>query len=235
MDAHLRIIFNASMLERLSNREVGIVQLHILAHQRNVHCPAQMAVALHHRYPVCKIRRAAFQVQLPDCNLRQALFFQSKWNLIERGHITVFNHMFLRHIAKQRDFLTDMAVNWVLAPAYDHIRPDAEAQKLLYAVLCGLSFQLHGGAQVGNQCHMDKHAVFPPMLLCKLADCLKEGLALNIAHRAADLYEYHISLRIQSNAPLDLIGDVWNHLDGLPAVNSFTLIADNLKKDTPGG
>ena len=49
----------------------------------------------------------------------------------------------------------------------------------------------------------------------------------------ADLYEYHISLRIQSNAPLDLIGDVWNHLDGLPAVNSFTLIADNLKKTRP--
>src|SRR5699024_1752445 len=104
------------------------------------------------------------------------------------------------------------------AAADDHVRLDAEAQKLLGGVLGGLALQLPAAGDGHDQGHVYKHNIVPAPLRRHLADGLQEGLALDVAHRAADLHNGHVGFRgVQGvDVALDLVGDVGDDLDGAP-------------------
>ena len=63
---------------------------------------------------------------------------------------------------------------------------------------------------------MDKEHVLPPDLIAQLAECLQEGLGLNIADGPADLYDYHVCagfLGDPGHPALDLVCDMGDDLD----------------------
>jgi len=70
----------------------------------------------------------------------------------------------------------------------------------------------------------------------QLADGLQEGLALDVAHGAADLDDGHVLvLGHAQDGALDLVGDVGDHLDGAAQVVAAALLLDDGVVDAPGG
>ena len=57
VDAHLRALVDARVLERLVHREVGVVELHVLADERDRHLLARLADPVDHVLPLAEVGR----------------------------------------------------------------------------------------------------------------------------------------------------------------------------------
>ena len=74
---------------------------------------------------------------------------------------------------------------------------------------------------------MDQYHIFPAFFMLELPDCLQEGLAFNIAYCAAHLDDGNFCIfgsGIAVKTALDLVGDVWDHLNGSSAKISPALL-----------
>ena len=92
-------------------------------------------------------------------------------------------------------FLKMLSLQRLVAAQDDDVRRDAHALKLLDGVLGGLGLVLVAAAQEGDEGDVDEQAVAAPLLQPDLADRLNEGLALDIAGRAADLGDDDVGVR----------------------------------------
>ena len=128
--------------------------------------------------------------------------------------------MVSRHIAEEGDLVLDALVQRMLGAAHDDVRLDAHALQILDAGLGGLCLHLLGCPQVGDEGDVDEDDIFPSLLVLELPDGLQEGLALNVAYRAAHLDNGNLCIlcdRIAVEAALDLVRDVGDHLYGASA------------------
>ena len=131
-------------------------------------------------------------------------------------------------------FVGDLLVR----PQHDDVRADAHALQLLHAVLGGLGFVLPAGLQIGHQRDVDVQRVLPAGLQTDLTDCLDEGLALDIADRAADLGDDHVRagfLPDPVDEALDLVRDVGDGLDRGAQIAALTFLPDHIRVDLAGG
>ena len=105
-------------------------------------------------------------------------------------------------------------------------------------MLGGLGLVLPGGLQVGHQGDVEIQGVAPAHFPAHLADGLQEGLALDIAGGASHLSDDHIGPGLLAHGvdePLDLIGDVGDHLDCLAKVFPPPLLGDDVGVHPAGG
>ena len=72
------------------------------------------------------------------------------------------------------------------------VRLNTYASQLAYAVLCGLGFQFARGRNVGQERQMDVVDVVLADLVTHLANRLEKWQALDVAHRTANLNDYHL-------------------------------------------
>ena len=92
--------------------------------------------------------------------------------------------------------------------------------------------------EVRHQCNMDEQGIPGPYLLAHLADGLQEGLALNVARRAANLRNDNIRVGFAAHAvdkALDFTGNVGNDLDGLSQIFAPALLIQHVPVDLAGG
>ena len=81
---------------------------------------------------------------------------------------------------------------------------------------------------------MDVEHVVLAQVRAQLADGLQEGLALDVAHGAADLDDGHILVAGHAqDGTLDLVGDVGDHLHGAAQVVAPALLLDHGVVDAP--
>lgn len=102
-------------------------------------------------------------------------------------------------------------------------------------MLGGLGLQLPGTRDGDDEGDVEKHDIVPAPLRRHLADGLQKGLALDIAHRAADLHNSHIGLgAVQGvDVALNFVGDVGDDLDGAPQVVSSPLSVQDVPVHLP--
>ena len=84
---------------------------------------------------------------------------------------------------------------------------------------------------------MDERAVFPSDLVPELPDGLEERERFDVPYGAADLDDLEVGLfRLgeRPNPRLDLVGDVRDHLDGLPKVIATTFLREHRRVDRAG-
>ena len=86
-------------------------------------------------------------------------------------------------------FVFDFVVHLMVGAADYGVGQYADAAQLADAVLGGLRLQLAGGGYVGQECHVYIEGVVAPDFVPHLANRLKEGQPLYVAHRAADFHD----------------------------------------------
>jgi hypothetical protein len=104
-------------------------------------------------------------------------------------------------------------------------------------VLRGLRLLLAGWPDERHQRHVDVRHVRAPDVEPELPDGLEERQDLDVADRAADLGDDHVDVvaREAGDAPLDLVGDVGDDLDGLAQVVAPPLGRQHRAVDRAGG
>lgn len=215
--------------QRLGDREIGVGQVDVLAHQRDgdlvvglVH-PAQQVV------PLGPVHVAEGQVQLAHDVGVQALGVQDLGDVVDRAGVLAGDHGGVVHVAHQPDLPLDGDGHVAVGAQHDRVRLDTDVAQRGDRVLGGLGLQLAGGADVGQERDVDDEDVVPADLVAHLADGLQEGKRLDVADGAADLGDddVHVVGGHAPDAVLDLVGDVRDDLDGVAQVLTAPLLGDH--------
>ena len=90
------------------------MKLRIFADQRNLYFPLRMLQVFYHLIPLCQIRFRARQVQALAGHLCQVFPLHRKRGLIQVFHIQVLQHMAVRNVAEQGNFILQALVQLML-------------------------------------------------------------------------------------------------------------------------
>src|SRR5699024_10634576 len=152
---------------------------------------------------------------------------EHKWNFIEGITVGVLNDMIRTHVAEESDLLAHLLGDMIVAAADQEIGLYAGLLKFLDRVLRGLGLELPAGRQIRDQGDVNVEDIFYRQLEVHLPDGLEEGLALNVADRAADLGDDNIRVFAGlQDAALDFIGYMWNDLNGAAVIVAAALLVD---------
>ena len=238
VDFHVRAVLEAAVAQRLGHGQVGVVQAHILAHQRDAHGFGAIVDAVEHLVPLGHVGRGRVDGKLAAHNVGEVVLLQHDGRLIEAGHGQVLDHAVGLDVAEQRNLIADVLIDGLVRAGDDDVGEYAHGAQLLDGVLGGLGLVLAGGLDVGHQRDVDEQAIAAPLLDGHLADGLQEGLALDVARRAADLGQHHVCAALFAHGVdevLDLVGDVGNDLHGLAQVVAVALLGQHVPVDLAGG
>ena len=100
----------------------------------------------------------------------------------------------------------------------------------------GLEFTCR--ADVGQESNVDEQGIGAGKAVAHLPDGFEEWLPLNVAHRAANFDDHHVGivfLADQHHTPLDLVGDVRNHLNRAAEIITASFLVDNVAVNLPCG
>ena len=105
LDADLRPIVHAGMVERFVDRLVGVAMFGILAHHGDGDFVLRIAQPVQQIAPAVQVQRPGLQVQLADDQLVQAVIDQAHRHFVDRKILVLFlDHGLDRHVAEQGDF-----------------------------------------------------------------------------------------------------------------------------------
>ena len=238
LDLHLAVILEACVVQALHHRQVGVVELDVLAHQRDGAGLAAGDDAAHHLLPLGQVGGGHVQLELFHHHVVQTIGVQHQRALVQAGHGQVLDDALRLDVAEGADLAADVGAHAAVGAQDDDVRVDAHTLQLLDRVLGRLGLVLVGAGDVGHQHHMDEAAVVAALLQAHLPDGLQEGLALDVAGGAADLGNDHIGPGGGSHVvdvALDLVGDVGDDLDGLAQIGTLTLLVQDVPVHLAGG
>ena len=229
-DLHFVVLVNTSGEKALVDALVGILELHILAHQPYLHLLAGVVQLVEEVVPLGQVGLATVGgTSLLEDDLVQALAMHHQRHLIDARRVEALSHCVGAHVAKLRHLAAVGGRHLTLGAKHEHVGLDTHLLQLLHTVLRGLGLELASGLDVGNIGQVNHHAVAAKLPL-ELAHRLKERQRLNVAHRATYLGDYKVILASaaqQLHAALDLVGDVRNDLHSLPQVVATALLVDD--------
>ena len=226
------------MAQSLGNGQVGIVELDIFAHQTDGDGFASVVDPADQRIPFIQIRFRGLQPQLPADNAGEMLLFQHQRRFIQHRKCDIFNNTIRLDVAEHADFLENAFLQRLITAQNDDIRLDTHALQFPDGVLGGFALVLLRAAQIGNQGHMDKQAVFLPHLQGDLAHRLQKGLGFDVTDGAADLRNDNIRIRLLPHTidkGLDLVGHMGDDLHRGAEIFSLPLLVQNVPIDLSCG
>ena len=156
----MRAVHIAGVAQRLCHREIGVVQLYILADKPDGHGLRAIADALQHIVPVAHVDRGRVDAQLTADNRGEIALFQHDGRFIQHGQGDVLNHAVRLDIAEHRNFAENLGFKRLVAAENNDVRVDAHALQFLDRVLRGFGLVLVRAAEEGNQRHMNEQTVF---------------------------------------------------------------------------
>src|SRR5579872_686884 len=166
----------------------------------------------------------------------EALFVIGRRHVVDGVDVERRNDAFLAQIAEQRDLLARAFGDFAVAAAQQDIGLDAEAEKLLDAMLRRLALQLAGRRDIGHQRQVDVHRALAAQFVAELADRLEERQAFDVADRAADLAEHEIlAAEIGLDRFFDGVGEVRDDLHRRAEIFAAAFAADHRRIDPAGG
>jgi hypothetical protein len=207
----------AGVAQRLGHREVGVLELDVLADERDADRLDGGVGVGDDVLPLAEVGGLGLEPERVDDELVDALLVVPDRHLVDVVDVLGRHDGVDRQRREERDLAADVERQRRLAAAEQHVGLDADAAQLVDRVLRRLGLELAGVADVGHEREVDEHAGAPPDVDRELPDRLEEGQRLDVAHRAADLGDDHVDVGLladQADAVLDLVGDVRDDLDG---------------------
>ena len=225
------------MGQRLLERLVTVLILHILAHDGDGDFVPGVVATLDQIFPLAQIAFRRFPVQIFQNERVQAFEGETERHFVDERHGLGSHHGALLDVAEGGNLLLDLAAQGAFRAAEQNIGLDADAQQLLDRVLRGLGLQLLGGGNPRHQREVDKDRVLAAQFLTHLADGLEKRQRFDVAHRAADLDNGHVGAvgGHLADGVFDLVGHVGNHLNGLTQVVAASFLQNDLLVDAAGG
>ena len=234
---HLRSLMHAGVLERLVHREVGVVQLHVLADERDLDDLAAIDDQIGEVLPLAEHGGRRVEAEPLADELVEALALEELGDQVDVGHVGRADHRLGVDVGEQRDLLADVVREHVARAADDDVRVDTDAAQLVDRVLGGLRLQLARRLDERHQRDMQVEHVLLADLAPELADRLEERQRLDVADRAADLGDDDVGGLRGGAAPdarLDLVRDVRDHLHRRAEVVALALLAEHRLPDRAG-
>ncbi len=238
VDLDVDAVVVAAVLERLDHRLVGVLELHVLADERDLDRLGGVVGAAAELLPVGEVGGGRVDLEVVEDEVVHALRPEDERHLVDVVDVAGADHGLLADRPEEGDLAADLALEAALGAADHGVRLDADPAQLVDRVLGRLRLQLAGVADVGDERQVQEHAALRAEVGVELADRLEERQRLDVADRAADLGDHEVDrlgLGDDQDPLLDLVGDVRDHLDGAAEVVAAALLLDDAVVDGAGG
>ena len=228
---------DAGVYQCLGQGLVGLAQIDVFANHRDAHVLHGALEARHHGIPLAEIDfGGVVELKLFHHHVVQTLLMVDPRHHVNALGIERRQDCAFRNIGEQRNFSPFGLRQGHRGTAEQHIGLDADGAQLLDRMLGGLGFDLTGRCNVGHQGQVNEHRTVFTELDAHLSDRFQKWQRFNVAYRAANLDEGDIGIACAlTNARLDVIGDMRNHLYGATEVLASALLADHVLVDLAGG
>ena len=130
---HARPGLHAGVGQRLVQRDVAVLHLHVLADHRDVDLAVRVRLRGDHLLPLGEIGRRHVEAQLVDHDLVEALLVQQHRDLVDVVGVDAGDDRALFHVGEQRDLAALLVGQRILAAAQQHVGLDADAAQFLHA------------------------------------------------------------------------------------------------------
>ena len=188
VDLHAPAVHEARVAQRLDDRQVGVLEADVLAHERDPHRLLGLVRAGRQIAPAGEVGLGGLGVEVLQDEVVDALLAEDERDLVDVVHVARGDDRLLGQRGEQGDLAPDVGAEGSPSERQtQHVGRDADAAQLVDRVLGGLGLQLARVADVRNERQVDVHAAAPPDVDGELADRLEEGQRLDVADRAADL------------------------------------------------
>ena len=180
-------VVQPGVLQRLVHGEVGVLQLHVLADERDLDELAARVDALRQLGPLAEVDVGGLEAELLADEPVEALLLEHLGHEVDVGHVGARDDGAGIDVGEERDLVADVARQLLVRAADDHVGMDTDAAQLVDRVLRRLRLQLAGGLDERHERHVDVHDVLGADLAAELAHRLEERQRLDVADGAADL------------------------------------------------
>ena len=223
------------MDERFADRLVSVGQFGIFADQRDLDLLGRVLHLLHEGRPR---RHVGFllgrQVQFVEHHLVEVLFVHLQRHFVDRRHVDRLHHGVGVDIAEQRHFAAQVGRQRMLRAQHEDVGLQPVFEQGLDRMLRGLGLQFARSGHIGDQRQVHERRALVAQRIAQLAYRFDERQRLDVAHRTADLGDYHVVnflLRQHLDTALDLVGDMGDDLHGLAQVLALALLLDHALVD----
>ena len=141
-DPHMAAVVDPRVLERLVHREVGVVELHVLADERDLDSALALPDPLGQLVPLAQVGLALGQAELLADEIVEALLLEQRRYEVHVGDVLVRDHLARLDVGEQRDLVAHVRRDRVARAADDDVRVDTDAAQLVDRVLRRLRLQL---------------------------------------------------------------------------------------------
>jgi hypothetical protein len=237
VDLHLHAVMDPAVVQGLRHRQVGVAEVHVLAHDRDPDGIGGRTDPGDEVLPFGEIG-LALDPEVTRELVVQPFLMQRQRDLVDRPRVGRADHAADRHVAEQRDLLLQVPANRAVAPTHDRIGLESEGAELLHGVLRRLGLDLAGRSDERHQGDVHERAAVPADLVPELPDGLEEREGFDVADGPADLDDLDVrllGLGERADPLLDLVRDVGDHLDRLAEVVSPALLGEDARVHGAGG
>jgi hypothetical protein len=226
------------VLQRLVDREVCVVELHVLADERDLDFVAALGDPLGQLPPLAEVRRLRDETEtLADVRV-ELLGHQMLRDEVDVRDVGRREHRARVDVGEECDLVADLLREKIARAADDRVGVDPDPPKLVHRVLRRLRLQLAGRVDERDERDVQIQHVLRADLAAILADRLEERKRLDVPDGAPDLGDDdvgRIGRRAPPDAALDLVRDVRNHLHGGAEELALSLLAEHRVPDRAGG
>ena len=226
------------VLQRLVDREIRVVELHVLADEADVDLAAALGDALGELGPLAELGRLRREPELLADHLIEPLGLQLLRDEVDIRHVAVDDDSLRLEVREHRDLVAQVVRKLVLRAADDDVRVDSDPAQLIHRVLRRLRLQLACRVDERYVRDVEVEHVLRAGLAPELPDRLEERQRLDVAHGPSDLADHDVGRRCVRRAAdplLDLVRDVRDHLNGRPEVLALALLAQHRVPDRARG
>ena len=224
-------------MERLDVTDVRILQMGVLAHQRDRDFLLRALQVLEEGLPFPHVLGFRAQAEGLHRVLGEALPVEEERHVVDRRRVRRADDALHRDVGKECDLLLDLGLQGMLAAGDDHVRLDPGGPEFPYALLRRLRLLLPDRPHHGDEGRVDEQDVLLPLLLPELADRFEEGHSFDVADGPTDFDEDDVGVFLLPHLPeqrLDLVRDVGDDLDCLAEIVAAAFLLDDGPVDLPG-
>ena len=222
------------VLQRLVDGEIRVLQLHVLADERDLDGLAPLVDPLRQLVPLGEVGLRRVEPEPLADEPVEPLLLQHGRDEVDVGDVGARDDGARVDVGEERDLVADVARQLLVRAADDDVGMDTDAPQLVDGVLRRLRLQLAGRLDERDERDVDVDDVLLADLAPELADRLEERQRLDVADGAADLGDDDVGrarLRRAPDARLDLVRDVRDHLHGRAEEVALALLAQDRLPD----